>query len=79
MPNNPANDRYNPKSTLESDFETFRFGEINEGQLFWRYDDNRSINHAFRKLSDKPTDNALQTKSQDVVSFTPDDIVYQKN
>tara|TARA_Y100001970_G_scaffold274817_1_gene375177 strand:- start:1259 stop:1498 length:240 start_codon:yes stop_codon:yes gene_type:complete len=79
MPNNPVRDSYNPKGTLDTDFETFRFSEIPEGQLFWRYNDNRGNNYAFRKLNDKQVDNALQTKAQLVVTIKNNDIVYQKN
>ena len=78
MSNNPAQDRYNPKGTATTDFEQFRFSEIQEGQLFWRFNDARPNNTAFRKLSDARVENTLQTKSRQVVTLKANDIIYQK-
>ena len=75
---NKATDRYNPKGVSDSDFESFRFSEIPENTLFWRFDDDRPNNFAFRKLNDKDSGNTLQTKSQEVVSLDANDIVFQK-
>ena len=78
MANNQANDRYNPPSVNDPDFESFRLSEIPIGQLFWRYNDDRSVNHAFRKLTDDVNDNVLNTKSQQVITIPVSDIIYQK-
>tara|TARA_B100000902_G_scaffold333170_1_gene331543 strand:+ start:521 stop:760 length:240 start_codon:yes stop_codon:yes gene_type:complete len=78
MANNQANDRYNPPGNMHSDFESFRWSEIPVGQLFWRYDDTRGNNYAFRKLNDDMEENSLQTKSQQVVTIGKYDMVYQK-
>ncbi len=75
---NKATDRYNPKGVSDDDFESFRFGEIPENTLFWRFSDNRPNNFAFRKLNDNDSDNTLQTRSQEIVSINKNDIVFQK-
>tara|TARA_Y100001937_G_C7118948_1_gene331579 strand:+ start:439 stop:678 length:240 start_codon:yes stop_codon:yes gene_type:complete len=78
MANNQANDRYNPPGNLSTDYESFRWSEIPIGTLFWRYNDDRANNYAFRKLTDGNTENSLQTKSQQVVTIDKFDMVYQK-
>ena len=78
MANNQANDRYNPPGNLSTDFESFRWSEIPIGTLFWRYNDSRDNNYAFRKINDDVEENSLQTKSQQVVSIPKYDMVFQK-
>mgnify|MGYP001315301414 FL=1 len=78
MPNNPARDMYNPKPTNATDFESFRFGEIPVGQLFWVYNDDRPNNIAYRKVTEEKTENSLHTRNRLIVDFDANDIVYQK-
>ena len=36
--NNQVNDRYNPSGINSPDFEEYRFGELEVGELFWQTD-----------------------------------------
>ena len=73
--NNPAQDRYNPPGTTSPDFESVKFSEINTGELFWLEENKDSSNHAYRKTSET---NALNTKLQEVRTFTRNDDVFFK-
>ena len=78
MANNPAQDRYNGPGLNITEFESFRFSEIPDGQLFWRFNDDRPNNYAFRKLNDDAADNAFSVKGQVNVTVERNDLVYQK-
>ena len=48
MPNNQAQDRYNPEG-IGSEFEQYLFEEINEGEIFRLEPNNNSDNVQYRK------------------------------
>ena len=50
MPNNPANDRYNPPNNMDTDFEEFQFGELEIDELFWQTNNPKETN-PWRKVS----------------------------
>ena len=51
MPNNQAQDRYNPPS-VGNDFEEATFDSLNVGELFWLKPIIADEYHCYRKLSD---------------------------
>ena len=82
MPNNQAQDRYNPPGTKGDDWEKEKFSDINNGTLFWlnttpQWDDraNGYVNEAYSKLDDKQ---ALNTANQIVLDVLSNIDVYTK-
>ena len=75
MPNNPAEDRYNPPSASQTDFEKTQFSEVNERDLFWLNTTTSDNNHAFRKMNENQ---GLDTKTQETTDFKPRTEVYYK-
>ena len=57
MANNPANDRYNPPSASQPDFEPAKFNDLPTGEIF--YLEERG--DPYRKVSD---DEAVNTRHQ---------------
>ena len=66
MPNNPAEDRYNP-NPIGSEFEEHLFDDINIGEIFRLYDNNNEETQLYRK--DTETE-AMNVKTREV--FAPD-------
>ncbi len=74
--NNPVQDRYNPPSTNTVQFEVFKFGELENNELFWLNEDsNGEINVVHRKVSNNQ---GLQLKTQQIVEINLNTKVYQK-
>ena len=73
MANDPAQDRYNPPS-IGSEFEEDYFSEINPGELFRLFPDNR------QKMYRKSDDNiAFDIKERVEIQFGARDKVYVKS
>ena len=72
--NNPANDRYNPPSNMNTDFEEVWFSELEDNELFWQTNQPNE-NNPWRKQG---TDTALNLKTQTVHRFEPRTKLYQK-
>ena len=73
MANDPARDRYDPPA-LGSEFEEDYFSEINPGELFRLFPDNR------QKMYRKSGDNfAFALKEQVEIQFGPREKVYVKS
>jgi hypothetical protein len=72
--NNPAEDRYNPPGNLSHDFEKFKFGELEDNELFWQTN-KPGNNIPWRKISATQGRN-LKAKSDH--NFNPNTIVWQK-
>ena len=72
--NDPANDRYNPPGNLSHDFEKFKFGELEDNELFWQTN-KPGNNIPWRKISATQGRN-LKAKSDH--NFNPNTIVWQK-
>tara|TARA_Y100001963_G_scaffold150747_1_gene232395 strand:+ start:76 stop:306 length:231 start_codon:yes stop_codon:yes gene_type:complete len=71
MPNDQANDRYNPPGIGDSDFEPMRFDEIEEEDLFWLNESIGDNNPPYRKLND--------TQGYNTRTGIVDDFVYNAN
>ena len=73
MANDPAQDRYDPPP-IGSEFEEDYFSEINPGELFRIFPDNR------QKMYRKSDDNfAFALKEQVEIQFGPREKVYVKS
>ena len=75
MPNDPINDRYNPKSTTQDDWEKHYYYDIPDGEIFYLKNEKVDDNHAYRKHSDKEAKN---TKMQTVHNVESNIIVYTR-
>ena len=73
--NNPAMDRYNPPSNMDSEYEIQRFSELNIGELIWLSDVRSDDNHSFRKISESE---AMDTHTRKVKLFKAHDKVYYR-
>ncbi len=76
MANNPADDRYNPPGIGQNDFDSVRFDEIEEEDLFWLNQRNDDSNPPFRKMNDKQGHN---TRDGIVHNFTYNQVVFQRS
>ena len=74
MPNDPANDRYNPPGTSANDFNTEKFSDIPEHDLFW-LNTNRTNNQVYRKTT---STHAMNLKTRELVPFERMVKVFQK-
>ena len=74
MPNNPANDRYNPPNNMDTDFEEFQFGELEIDELFWQTNNPKETN-PWRKVNQTQGRNL---KTQTVHNFTTKTKVFHK-
>ena len=72
--NNPANDRYNPPSNMSTDFEEFKFGELEMDELFWQTNNPKETN-PWRKVSQTQ---GLNLKTQTTHNFEAKTKVFQK-
>ena len=76
MSNNPAGDLYNPPSSLTTDFDELRFGDVPLDELFWpNASSNPDENVAHRKTDEK---SAMNTKTRQVISMSHGTTVYIK-
>jgi hypothetical protein len=78
MPNNDlTRDSYNPPGTNSADWETFKFDDLEDMDLFWLNSDTRNgaINIAHRKLS---VNTAMNLQTRETLTFDKTFIVYQK-
>tara|TARA_Y100000593_G_scaffold9906_1_gene17946 strand:+ start:2821 stop:3054 length:234 start_codon:yes stop_codon:yes gene_type:complete len=76
MPNNQAEDRYNPPSSTDIDFDQLKFRDVPEEELYWPNNTlNWKSNTAHRKIDENT---GMNTKTREVVSVPLDTIVYQK-
>ena len=72
--NDPANDRYNPPSNMNVDFEEFQFGELEVNELFWQTNRPEETN-PWRKVN--PTQD-INIKTQTTHTFNSKAKVFQK-
>ena len=66
MPNNQAQDAYNPDG-IGSEFEQHLFDDINIGEIFRLYDNNNEETQVYRKETETE---AMNVKTREV--FVPD-------
>ena len=66
MPNNPAEDRYNP-NPIGSEFENHLFDDINIGEIFRLYDNNNAETQLYRKETETE---AMNVRTREV--FVPE-------
>ena len=72
--NNPANDRYNPGSNMDMDFEEFNFSDLEMNELFWQTNRPEESN-PWRKVSQTE---GMNLKTQTTHSFDGRAKVFQK-
>jgi|TARA_R110000824_G_scaffold114198_1_gene264572 hypothetical protein len=72
--NNQVNDRYNPPGINSTDFERYKFGELEKDELFWQTN-SKTESNPWRKINQTQ---ATNLKSQTVHNFQLSTIVYQK-
>ena len=72
--NDPVNDSYNPPGNRTIDFESYRFSELEEQELFWLTNTPQEET-PFRKIS---LTEGLNIKTQQVQSFSNNLTVYQR-
>ena len=72
--NDPANDSYNPTSNRTFDFESFRFSDLEENDLFW-LTNSPGEETPFRKIN---LNEGINIKTQQVQSFSYHETVYQR-
>ena len=75
MANNQAQDRYNPQGVSDEDWETHKYFDLPNGEIFFLEMIRNTNNHAYRKHSDKE---ALNTKMQTVHEVLSNIDVYTK-
>ena len=73
--NNPAQDRYDPPPITHTDFDTSKFSEIENDELFWLNNQGTNNNHAFRKINEAQ---AMNTKTRQINNFQRNTVIYQK-
>ena len=72
---NQASDRYNPQGTTDQDWETHKYYDMPDGEIFFMERSRNVNNNAYRKTNDKE---ALNTKMQTVHEVLSDIVVYTK-
>tara|TARA_R100001443_G_scaffold85087_1_gene91742 strand:- start:1852 stop:2082 length:231 start_codon:yes stop_codon:yes gene_type:complete len=75
MANNQAQDRYNPGAVSAEDWETHKYQDLPDGEIFYLEANRTEGNHAYRKRSDKE---ALNTKMQTYHEVLSNITVYTK-
>ena len=75
MPNNQAEDRYNPPSATMIDFDELRFRDVTVQELYWPTNQNSQNNVCHRKVDEY---SGMNTKTRQVVKVSLDTKVYQK-
>ena len=73
--NNPAQDRYDPPPITHTDFDTSKFSEIENDELFWLNNQGTDNNHAFRKINDNQGLNTITRQTHNISNRTK---IYQK-
>ena len=76
MPNNQAEDRYNPPSSTSIDFDELKFRDVPVDELFWFNNSNDWTKNTAHRKEDEY--NGLNTKTRQVLSVPLDQKVYQK-
>jgi hypothetical protein len=72
--NDHAQDRYNPPSNMNVDFEEFQFGELEVNELFWQTNRPEESN-PWRKVNQTQ---GINLKTQNTHTFQPKTKVFQK-
>ena len=72
--NNQAEDRYNPPSVGNNDFDMMKFSDVEEDDLFWLKDVGTD-NPPYRKFDNNEAGN---TKTRVIESFDPNQTVYMR-
>jgi len=72
--NDPVRDRYNPSSVNVTDFQPFKFNELEVDELFWE-NTGTNNNPAFRKINESQ---ALNTRTRLVKDVVQTANIYQK-
>ena len=72
--NDPAQDSLNPPGNLSHDFERYKFGDLQNNELFWQTN-QPGDNIPWRKQSDTT---AMNLKARTVHKFGKNTIVWQK-
>lgn len=75
MSNDSVNDRYNPPGIGQNDFDSVRFDEIEDEDLFWLNQTLGNDNPAFRKMNDNQ---GYNTKTGIVQDFNRMQQVFQR-
>ena len=76
MPNNQAEDRYDPPSATVFDFDELKFRDVPVEEIFWLNNSmNWRQNTAHRKVDEN---NGMNTKTRQVSNVPLDVTVYQK-
>ena len=57
--NDSVNDRYNPPSIDQMDFQSAKFDDLEINDLFWLEDNLNNSNHAYRKLNENQSLNTI--------------------
>ena len=75
--NNPAgdNDWTKTPSGGVTEFDQSSFSDIEDGDLFWKHQDNMPDNHAWRKINEARAQN---TRTQQIQDMHPQMTVFQK-
>ena len=71
MPNNPAQDTYNPDG-IGSEFEEHIFSEVNEGEIF-RLNSDKNDQSIYRKENETQ---AIDVKQRVMHNITPNTKIY---
>jgi len=72
---NQAKDRYNPQGINEEDWDTHKYHDLPDGEIFYLEATRNTNNHAYRKRSDIE---ALNTKMQTIHEVLSNMTVYTK-
>ena len=72
--NNPVNDRYNPPSNMSTDFEEYRFEDLELNELFWQTNRPEETN-PWRKVSETQ---GMNLKTQTTHNFQGKTKIFQK-
>ena len=72
--NNQVNDRYNPAGVNSIDFEEYKFGDLEVGELFWQTDRPEESN-PWRKENQTQ---GMNLKNQTLHNFKPLTKVFQR-
>ena len=67
--------KYNPPQVGDNEYETAKFSDLNQGELFWLNTQKSDENHAHRKISETE---ALNVKLQTVITFNRHKKVFYK-
>ena len=65
---NQAQDRYNPQGVNEEDWESHKYFDLPNGEIFFMEATKNGNNHAYRKRSDKEAFNTKMQTYHEVLS-----------